>query len=176
MMTRRTHTLLTDIWCMIGVIVQINGVNKMPITSFAFSQENTPQKNIFYAVKKALMHCSIHDFINKVAENIILNVEMSPVQKMSIKFVCKSFPMHKDDDNINNLLMYVLYGKFQDVGFDEAVEDALTNEQREQCLDQILKTAQYFLNNHINSLIVFASMQFEAPDWQIPIPPEEPEE
>lgn len=147
----------------------------MPILSFANSEDGTPENNIFKVIKRSLWYIAAPDLANRVIAFILTNVTLTTTQKMAIKFVGSAANLKNDDDSVNNLLMYILYGGFQDIGFDEAVEDPLTEEQREACLQQVFLAAKSVIVEHINEVQAFADIQFEMPDWkmsQIPVDPE----
>jgi hypothetical protein len=153
------------------------------ITTFYQATDGSPEKNIFSMVKKALQYVAVEQYLTTCLGYILTNVtSLSTAQKVAVKFACFAFPKERWDDNINNLLMYILYGTFQEVNLDEAVENALTDDQREQILEQAFLAAKSIIIAQAQELQTLIDIGFVAPDWRIvvsetpetPNPPTEP--
>ena len=151
----------------------------MPVPSFYQAADGSPEKNIFTVIKKALQYVAVEQYLMLCLGYILTNVTtLTTAQKVAVKFACFSFPKERWDENVNNLLMYILYGTFQEVNLDEAVENALTEEQREQILEQAFLAAKSVIYGQAQELQAILAIDYIIPDWRItiseePVPPPE---
>lgn len=145
----------------------IGGHTMAIITSFANSNTNSPEWKIYNTVQTALNFISVCDFINLVMSNISNNLNnLSISQKLSLKLVAVYF-CGKPNINIDEILLFILYGKFQELGIGESEVDSitLTPEQRLSVLEQIYLTAKDVINQKINELNNIVSWIYENPDF-----------
>lgn len=142
----------------------------MIISTFKNGVNGSPEKNLFNVIGQAVQIMALGDFVNLCLVNILTNVSFSNSQKIAIKFTCKSLGTNMFwADIIDSFLLFILYGTFQAIGISEAVEDALTDDQREDILEQICLTAQSVVQGKIDSL-QGVIVDYEVPDWKIEIP------
>lgn len=140
----------------------------MAYIDFSNPDMNLPEGKIVGTIRTALQYIASADFIQLALTNIFANVDLEPSQKMALKIVGKSITVEASIVSIGQVVAFIYYGKFQDVGAEEAVDAPLSVEQRAACVKQVYLTACNVVNVKAEELKGEASWVFQEPNWTLP--------
>ena len=140
----------------------------MPLIDFDNIDPASPEAEIIKIVKFSLKYKTPYAFVLLVVGRIFANVVgLNSSQKIAIKLVAKSLTLEATDASIINVIKFILYGTFGQVGVEEADDSPLTNDQRASCLEQIYLTAKSVLDDKITEMQSKISWTYSEPDWRL---------
>lgn len=134
------------------------------ITSFSKAGVDTPAGKIYKTIVSSLNYMAYDAFVKKCTENILaLASGLTIGQSVAIKMLAIQYG--KDPSQIDDVLLFVLYGGFESVGLEEVVSEPLTKEQRAGMIAVIYNTAAQILTAKAIELTESASWEYDPPDW-----------
>jgi hypothetical protein len=134
---------------------------------FSSAEEETPEYKIFSCVMQALNYISYEDFIKLIIQNIIKSFpSISKEHSVAIKHIPACFENNGSPSNVNNLLCFVLFGKWQDVGLDEIVENPLEDYQRAGIIQIVFLTAASIVQQETLRLVDKITWEYKDPNFK----------